>query len=137
MKQHLVLLTVLKSYPNGLLDGSFGHLLLPGTIPELREHFRQALARDAAAGQGRPGISSYVVGVASARRPTRSFLERCAKLVADGRLQAWDCFSLEAPADLAPYIGRVDALSRDLHYGRRAAAAEPPPTAEVIPIPRP
>ena len=137
MKQRLVLLTVLKSRPNGLLDGSFSHLILPGSFAEMREHFRAALVMDSATTQGRPGISSYVVAVAGVRPPTRSFLEKCARLVADGRLEPLDSFSLQAPADLAPYIGRVDALSRDLHYSRQASQSEPPPTAEVIPIRRP
>lgn len=136
MKEYLVLLTVLKSDPDGLLTGSFRHLLLPGTITELRNHFREGLALDAEAGQGRPGISSYVIGVGGVRPPTRSFLEKAARLLAQGRLEARDGFTIEVPADLAPYIGRVDALSRDMHYSRKARELEPLPTAEIVPFRR-
>lgn len=136
MKQRLVMLTVLKSKPEGLVDGNFHSLLLPGTIKEIREHFREGLAVDAAAGQGRPGITSYVIAVAGVRPPTRAMLKRFAKLVADGRLQAWDSFNIEVPADLAPYIGRVDRLSRDLHFAGKVSVAESPPTAEIIPLRR-
>lgn len=134
MKEYLVLLTVLKSDPDGLLNGSFRHLLLPGTIAELRTHFREGLVLDAAASRERPGISSYVVGVGSVRPPTRSFLERVARLVANGTLEARDSFTIEAPVDLAPFIGRVDALSRELHFARKARQPDPPSTAEIIPL---
>ncbi|MFC3677726.1 hypothetical protein [Ferrovibrio xuzhouensis] len=136
MKQRLVMLTVLKSKPEGLSDGSFVSLLLPGTVQELRDHFRACLSMDAAAGQGRPGITSYVIAVAGVRPPTQTMLKRFAKLVADSRLQAWDSFNIEAPVDLARYIGRVDRLSRDLHFAGKARASEPLPSADIIPLRR-